>query len=144
MSLIQPHRLPFQNKSLPSYLWSPLIPSWLLSGEKDPGMLQASSESSIDDLSEASNSELNSMGSGSAVGLNMSVVMENEKKKDVEIDNSGLAKSLKRAFKMPCKTARYCSKTTLTAATPVFWENKNIGGSKFLSWENKLSDGTHP
>lgn len=48
-------------------------------------MLQASSESSMDDLSEASNSELKSMGtSGSALGLNMSGVVRKEEggKKD--------------------------------------------------------------
>lgn len=45
-------------KATTSYFWSPLTPFWLLSGEKDPGMLQASSESSIEDLSEASYSVL--------------------------------------------------------------------------------------
>lgn len=55
-----------------SNLWSPLVPSWLLSGEKDPGMLQASSESSIEDLSEVSYSLLKSMGtSWSAEGLSI-------------------------------------------------------------------------
>lgn len=51
-------------------------------------MLQASSESSIDDLSEASYSELKSMGtSGSALGLSMSGAIEKEGKKD----NGGLS-----------------------------------------------------
>src|SRR4029434_2235108 len=42
-----------------SVLWSPLFPSWPLSGEKDPGMLQDSSESSIrEDLSDSAYSLL--------------------------------------------------------------------------------------
>ncbi|TNN45687.1 hypothetical protein EYF80_044116 [Liparis tanakae] len=46
------------NGMLPSHLWSPLAPSWWLSGEKEPGMLHDSSESSMEDLSEASYSLL--------------------------------------------------------------------------------------
>lgn len=82
-------------------------------------MLQASSESSMDDLSEASNSELKSMGtSGSVLGLNISGAIEKKKKRIRTVKRNMSSKG--RVFKVPCKTARYCSKTTLTTVTPVF------------------------